>query len=363
MKKFSDNEIILLLCAGASCDAGILNSAQMINEIEKKIKDQAWHKYRSLYHYIKSAHYQRNIFLGLNPNVISFNIEDLVGLLNIIIDIAGKAIDSYIFVGSWEKDLIPFISDQQNDRLASSFKEDLIKELQSKWLSPDSWIKKSSYYLKLIDFKNSLGGFPLKVFSLNYDLCVEKNLKNENVEMGFDEQDEWNFRRYDYNDPNNDIDFYLYKIHGSIDWEQIGRDKLMKKRTGIKTDDLAIIFGLSNKLQSYDPYLFYSYEFREHCLDANLLICSGYSFKDIHINDFIKFGFKDAAQKRLIVNILGSNADEDGILKDISSKLEINEDQISVYKESASDFFNNDLNVEKFSSLFNEGTEDLPDEF
>lgn len=363
MKKFSNNEIIILLGAGASCDAGILNSAQMINEIEKKISEQDWGKYQSLYQYIKSAHYQRNIFLGLNPMAISFNIEDLVGLLNIIIEIAKKEIDSYVFVGNWEKDLVPFISAQQNNELVSSFKENLIQELQSKWLFPDGWIRKSSYYLKLIDFKNEFGGFPLKIFSLNYDLCVEQNLKNEKVEIGFDEQNEWNFRRYDYNDSNNNADFYLYKMHGSIDWEQIGRDKITKKATGIKTDDLAIIFGLSNKLQSYDPYLFYSYEFREHCLGANLLICSGYSFKDTHINDFIKFGFKDAVQKRLIVNVLETNANEDSILEDISSKLEINKKQINIYKKSALDFFNSDLKLEIFSLLFDESREDLPNGF
>jgi len=363
MKKFTNDKIIILLGAGASCDAGILNSAQMIVKIEEKIEDQSWAKYKSLYQYIKSAHYQRNIFLGSNPSSILFNIEDLIGLLNIIIDIAKKQIDSYIFVGSWEKDLAPFILDQQKNGLVSFFKEDLIKELQTTWLSPDEWIKKSSYYTKLIDFKNSLDGYPLKIFSLNYDLCVEQNLKDEKVEIGFDEQNEWNFRRYDYNDSNKDIGFYLYKIHGSIDWEQTGRDKIIKKGTGIKTDNLAIIFGLTNKLQSYDPYLFYSYEFREHCLNAELLVCSGYSFKDTHINDFIKFGFKNKPQKRLIVNILKTDNEIMNIKKEISSELEINEKQICIYIKKASEFFNDEFKLENFAVLFDEEDENLPNDF
>jgi len=363
MKQFNNDKIIILLGAGASCDTGILNSTQMINKIEEKIKDQSWNKYKSLYQYIKSTHYQRRIFLGSTPDSISFNIEDFMGLLNIIIDIAKKEIDSYIFVGNWEKDLTPFILDQQNEGLVSSFKEDLIKELQTSWLSPDGWIKKSSYYAKLIDFKNSLAGYPLKIFSLNYDLCVEQNLKNEKVEIGFDELNEWNFRRYDYNDSIKDIGFYLYKIHGSIDWEQTGRDKIIKKGTSIKTDNLAIIFGLTNKLQSYDPYLFYSYEFREHCLNAELLICSGYSFNDTHINDFIKFGFKDKPQKKLIVNILGNNNEKEAIQKDISLKLEIAEKQIYVYLKNAENFFNEDLKLENFASLFDDDEKDLPDHF
>jgi hypothetical protein len=363
MKQFLSKDIIILLGAGASCDAGILNSAQMIDEIENKIEVQQWVKYKSLYQYIKSAHYQRKIFLGSNPNIISFNIEDLLGLLNVIIDIAKNEIDTYIFVGNWEKDLVPFILYQQENGLVTSFKDDIIKELHSTWLLPDRWIKNSSYYMKLIDFKNSLDGFPLKIFSLNYDLCIEHNLKNEKVEIGFDEQDEWDFRRYDYNDSNKDAGYYLYKIHGSIDWEQVGYDKITKKGAGIKTNNLAIIFGLTNKLQSYDPYLFYSYEFREHCLNANLLICSGYSFNDTHINNFIKFGFRDAPQKRLVVNILGRNTDEDKIRKNISSKLDINEKQICIYKKNASDFFNNDLKLENFALLFDKDDQDLPKDF
>jgi hypothetical protein len=128
MRRFSNNEIIILLGAGASCDAGILNSSQMIEKIEKKIEEQSWIKYKPLYQYIKSSHYQRKIFLGSTPTSISFNIEDLISLLNIIINIAKKEIDFYVFVGSWEKDLTPFILDQQSpNRTVSSFKDDLIK--------------------------------------------------------------------------------------------------------------------------------------------------------------------------------------------------------------------------------------------
>jgi len=362
MRRFSNNEIIILLGAGASCDAGILNSSQMIEKIEKKIEEQSWIKYKPLYQYIKSSHYQRKIFLGSTPTSISFNIEDLISLLNIIIDIAKKEIDFYVFVGSWEKDLTPFILDQQStNRTVSSFKEDLIKELQTTWLAPDHWIEKSSYYMKLIDFKNSFDGYPLKIFSLNYDLCVEQNLKKEKIEIGFDEHNVWNFRRYDYADQNNDIGFYLYKIHGSINWEQIERDKIQKKETGVKTDNLAIIFGLTNKLQSYDPYLFYSYEFREHCLNAKLLICSGYSFNDTHINDFIKYGFKNEPQKRLVVNILGT--DKENIKTNISSKLEIDKRQIYVYPKTTSMFFHDDLKLENLAVLFDEEEENLPDDF
>lgn len=365
MKKFGDSELIILLGAGASCDAGILNSDQMINRIEKKLNDNDWRKYKDLYHYIKSVHYQKQIFKGVNPNNVGFNIEDLVGLLDIIVGISKSEIDTYTFVGSWEKDLQPFITKQRENNLVSDFKESIIKELRGEWLMPSDWKSKSGYYKKLIDFKNQLSGFPLKVFTLNYDLCVEQNLKDELTELGFDEFDKWSFRRYDYGDTNSEISFYLYKLHGSINWQKTKDEQLIKTEGDIKTDDLAIIFGISNKLQSYDPYLFYFYEFREHCLAANLIICSGYGFLDNHINDVIKQGLKDNPEKRIVINVFEPNKDEQRIKKDIADKLKIQESQIIIFNKKAIDFFNEDVKLDKFSSLFpeNENDNSLPKDF
>jgi hypothetical protein len=360
MKNFSIDEIIILLGAGASCDAGIFNSAQMIKQIEKNLNDGIWSKYKDLYQYIKSVYFQKRIFKGLNPNEISFNIENLVSLLDIIVGISNSDIDTYTFVGSWEKDLAPFITKQRDKNLVANFKEGLIKELRGEWLYPTDWQKKSTYYSKLIDLKKELDGFPLKIFTLNYDLCVEHNLKNEKVENGFDKNDDWEFRRYDYNNQNNEIDYFLYKLHGSVNWERTTEERLRKKEGDIKTENLAIIFGMNNKLQSYDPYLFYFYEFREHCLRAKVIVCSGYSFMDEHINDLIKYGLKDAPTKKLVINILGAKKD---LIKEITEKLKIEEKQILLIDKTAETFFNNDLKIDTFTKLFENETENLPENF
>lgn len=360
MKKFTDNEVIILLGAGASCDAGIKNSAQMISQIEKKLNENDWRKYKDLYQYIKSVHFQKQIFNGLSPNNVGFNIEDLVSLLDIIVGISKSEIDTYTFVGSWEKDLQPFITKQRDGHLVSDFKESIVKELRGEWLMPTDWKIKSSYYKKLIDLKNEFDGFPLKVFTLNYDLCVEQNLKDQKIELGFDEFDNWSFRRYDYGDTNNEISFYLYKLHGSINWQKTKEERLIKAEGDIKTDDLAIIFGISNKLQSYDPYLFYFYEFREHCLGANLIICSGYSFLDGHINDLIKHGLKDNPKKKLAVNVFEKTENQE-IKRRIADILKISEEQIILYNKQAIDFFSNDMTLQNFEILFeDENNIELP---
>ena len=365
MKNFGIDEIIILLGAGASCDAGIFNSAQMISQIERKLNDRTWDKYKDLYQYIKSVYFQKQIFRGSNPNEVGFNIENLVGLLDIIVGIAKTDIDTYTFVGSWEKDLLPFITKQREDNLVSNFKEEIIKELSGVWLSPRDWQKKSSYYSNLKTLKNDLAGFPLKIFTLNYDLCLEHNLKNEKVESGFDENDDWNFRRYDYNDPNKDTNFYLYKLHGSIDWERTNDGGLIRKVGDIKSENLAIIFGMTNKLQSYDPYFFYFYEFREHCLKAKLIVCSGYSFMDEHINDLIRHSLKDDSDKKLVINIWDEDKKENSeqFKKEITEKLKGKEEQIILFNKKAEVFFNEDLRVELFASLFKHDTEILPVDF
>lgn len=300
----------------------------------------------------------------MNPNQVNFNIENLVELLDIIIGISNRKYDFYPFVGSWEKDVQSFIDRQRSEGLVADFKEVIVKELCGDWLNPPDWKQKSAYYKKLIGLKDELAGFPLKIFTLNYDLCVEQNLKDRNLELGFDEHDNWSARRYDYGDTSSEIDFYLYKLHGSINWKKTKNEGLIKTEGDIKTDERAIIFGLANKLQSYDPYLFYFYEFREHCSSANLIISSGYGFMDDHINDAIKYGLKDCPDKKLIVNILEKNQEEEKIKEILSEKLKIANNQIVVHNKSAKEFFNDELKLEKFTALFeDQNTEELPANF
>ncbi len=111
---------------------------------------------------------------------------------------------------------------------------------------PINWIKNSDYFKKLIDLKKEYDGCPLKIFTLNYDKCIEQNLKDENLECGFDEFDKWNSNRYDYE--NTQSDYYLYKLHGSIDWKKRKEEQLIEYTGEIDAEDLAIIFGISNKL-------------------------------------------------------------------------------------------------------------------
>lgn len=364
MKKFSTDEIIILLGAGASVDSGILNSQQMILKIESRLGEAGWQRYASLYHYLKSVFYQKEIARGKVVSLINFNIENLVGLLDLIVEISKADSEFYTFVGSWEKDLQGFIKDERDNELVSDFKEVIIKELRGDWLFPTDWIKRSQYYSRLVDFKNEFDGFPLKIFSLNYDQCVEQNIPQVDLQLGFDEYNKWSARRYDYGDTNEVRAFYLYKLHGSIDWKKTTTEGLVRMGAGdIKTDELAIIFGLANKLQSYDPYLFYFYEFRSHCAAAQLIICSGYGFLDEHINEALKYGLKEYEAKKLVVNCFDEGKPDQEIAEEVAARLGISAQQVAVYNKKASSFFTDDLKLSNFEAMFTEEEGSLPPNF
>jgi hypothetical protein len=349
-KQFGRNKLIFLLGAGASCDAGMLNSTQMINEIERKL-DGEWSEYKALYNYVQSSHFHLERIKGVPTREIIFNIENLVALLDTIIKIAKKDLDVYPFVGSWEKELL-FITGNNFDQ-AQQFKNRILKKLKDEWLSPADFRTSSAYYKK---FKETGYTHPLKIFSLNYDLCVEQNVghENENLERGFNDDRIWDYRLYDLN-ADSMKDFYFYKLHGSLDWLRNTEDRLTYVDVVQRVNplEMEIIFGVQNKLQSYDPYLFYFYAFREACFDADLIVSSGYGFMDRHINDNFINAFRLDPNKRLLVNIYDTEAGADDKWKNcIADRLQIPEGHISVVNKKAVDFFSQDMHVDFFSSLF-----------
>lgn len=351
-KQFGKNKIIMLLGAGASCDAGMFNSFQMIAEIEKKL-DAEWADYKGLYNYIQSSHFHLERIKGVPAKEIIFNIENLVSLLETIIKISVKDLDVYPFVGSWEKELVAVTGN--NFTHAENFKKKILSKLKDEWLSPADFKRLSSYYKKL---KETNYTYPLKIFSLNYDMCIEENLQSDTiaVERGFSEEKLWDYRNYDL-ESEAPRDFYLYKLHGSLDWIRDEEKRLTYVDLVQRTDanQMEIIFGVQNKLQSYDPYLFYFYAFREASFEAELIIASGYGFMDKHINDNLINAFRLNPDKKLLVNIF-EQEDSDGsrAKSTIAERLQIGTDRIEVKNCPAKEFFNTYLNIEYFSSLFPE---------
>jgi len=348
-KQFGRNKIIILLGAGASCDAGIKNSFQIISEIEQKL-DQDWAKYKDLYNYVQSSHFHLERIKGIVAKEINFNIENLVALLDIIIKISRKELEVYPFVGSWEKELLSVTG--LHFEKAQEFKNEILLNLRNKWLSPFNFKTSSSYYKKL---KETGYTYPLKVFSLNYDMCIEENLQVDGIslEKGFNDDRIWDYRKFDLN-VDACSDFYLYKLHGSLDWVRDDEKRLTYVDVIQATNPLQmeIIFGVQNKLQSYDPYLFYFYSFREACFDAELIVVSGYGFMDKHINDNLINACRLDPSKMILVNIFDNGIPIEVSKKAIATRLQINESRLIIQNCPAKEFFSQKLNIDYFSSLF-----------
>ena len=141
----------------------------------------------------------------------------------------------------------------------------------------------------------------MRIFSLNYDVIFERIIGSFfNVELGFSPHDKkWKYSNFE-NDGTRDIDFYLYKLHGSIDWKKHGNDII---RCDNPTKDSEIIFGTDSKLKSIDPYLFYVFEFRKWSLDiaCKIIITIGYSFSDEYVNSLIAQALKQTENRKLLV--------------------------------------------------------------
>ena len=95
---------------------------------------------------------------------------------------------------------------------------------------PRDYIRQSSYYegfYKLADEWN----YPVRVFSLNYDLCIEKHAPRENAVMrGFDPSScTWNSGLFEPRAEEDAVKIYLYKMHGWIDWERDVADARLRE--------------------------------------------------------------------------------------------------------------------------------------
>jgi hypothetical protein len=276
-----------------------------------------------------------------------FNIESLLVTLHMVSE--NKKAHLYPFVNGYTNDLIEVAGNGfKNIRELINIIE---KELPG-WVTIDSY-KKAAYYNNFEKFQKALN-FAIRIFSLNYDLCLEENVQCK-IETGFIEDQPWDGNRFTRTEDDEETAIYLYKLHGSIDWER-KNDQLRKSaQHNIKPD---LIFGTDIKLQAIDPYLFYLYEFRKYALAAEVIIAIGYSFNDNHINDLVRQAMEYDKNKKLIsVAPITNEAFE---LKRIHERLKITDEdkRIKIENQKAKAFLSDTLSIEYVSNQLPQN--DLP---
>ena len=159
MGKLQRDEIIFLLGAGASKDAGIPITWDMIKDIEKMMEDK-WVMYKPIYDYLKAS----------NDNL---NIEDLVGLLDELLSFLDGKHPLSTFFKSW---LDFMVSVSFDNKIIREFRKAIVEKLKE-WIIPDNYYD-AAYFQKLVTFYHEYQN-PLRIFTLNYDLIIENQCQGQ----------------------------------------------------------------------------------------------------------------------------------------------------------------------------------------
>lgn len=353
------DDVLVLLGAGASVEAGVPHSAAMVEEIEKLLGAE-WKEFRELYNFVKSAILYVDGIQGTFGVNVLYNIERLVACLD---ELARREEHPlYPFVGAWNPRLVQVAGDQFGR--VPEFKARIVERLRHRWIEINDY-REANYFRGLMRFQRQLN-FALHVFTLNYDLCVERVYHAEYgsyPERGFDKARRWNPALLDET-AQTDASIFLHKLHGSIDWKASADGTLTysDSTATISAEEGRMIFGTTYKLQYVDPFLFLVYQLRRRSLEARLIVTIGYGFGDEHINGILAQALRTTKAKRLCALIwcdprLSQAAMDDKVAElrrqiERQLQLQVGADQLVVIMGGAKDFLDHRFTLESMANLF-----------
>lgn len=358
MARFKKDEVVVLLGAGASVDAKIPHTQAMVKEIANlvEVKDATnpWRPYRDLFNYLRSACHYSHGLRGLVGDKVPFNIETLVNTLDELDK--NETHPLYPFVGAWNPKLLD-VAGPGFGRVRA-FRDALVAHLRTRWIPIENYERDAGYFRGLSRFACELE-YPLRVFTLNYDLCVEKVCGFDKIQRGFDSDQKWDWRLFDETEADEGRELRLYKLHGSTDWQRLdegGPVTYVDDPERIPNENVAIIFGTTYKFQYVDPFLFLAYEFRRWTLapEVKLIVCIGYGFADEHINGILRQALKaESSPKVLSVSPYDRERPAEHENK-IALAIGAAAGQAAFENMTARDFLSTRFTVESLSSLFPE---------
>lgn len=332
--------LLFLLGAGASVDAGIPISNQMVANIEELIiNSEDWKPYKDLYFYLKSSINYSDGILGKFNEL--FNVERL---LIVITEIEKRESNiMYPFIGTWNIRLLDLAGN--NFENIKKFHK-LIRKQLNEWVGLRSY-DKANYYQSFDSLSTDIASL-IKVFTLNYDLCFENIVGREKIiELGFTKStNEWHQSNFENIEGKH---YNLYKLHGSIDW-YLSNEKLFKSQKIEAEPEL--IFGIQHKMTSVDPYFYYSSVLRSSCFEeVKIIVIIGYSYADDYVNIIFSQALNSRSELRIInvAPLFGKNEEKEKEL--ICRRLNLkNKDQLINIDKTAKDFMINIMNKEFFET-------------
>lgn len=354
-------DIIFLLGAGASAEAGIPVSAEMITLVEESLKPGPE---LGLYHHVKSAIHFSAGLKGRFGSAVPFNIETLVTTLYELE--RNEEHPLYPFIAAWSSRFVALAGPEFCN--VRNFRQRILADLK-KWMCPED-SSKADYYRGLVALQKDLN-YPLHIFSLNYDMCVEDLNNSEfHVETGFADYGSshaWDWERFvDMETGNNVVPhLVLYKLHGSINWKRSPETKelfCVKQVQSVNAEEMEVIFGREFKLEAADPYLFYAYMFRNLSLLTKLIVTLGYGFGDAHINKMLTQSLRNDPERRMLVIQRCDEINSNAKAKEIAQLLDLGDGglgQLKVQSGSAKHFLETPNLADSLGKLIPE-SKDVP---
>ena len=349
-----EDSLLFLLGAGASVDAGIKHAKDMTLDIEVKIvSHEEFKKFFELYNYLKSSIlFQRGIIGEFEEQATT--IEELLDVLSEINQKHQNKL--YPFIGGWNVHLLK-VAGEEFEKVAELEKQ--IRSQLFEWINISNY-DQSSYFRGLGDLASDLGS-AVRVFTLNYDICVERAFASSNfkIELGFNGDREWEASRFDANE-NTDVTVYLYKLHGSIDWIKDAKNGGLLTLCDNPQPGSELIFGSAPKMSSIDPYLFYVHELRKYSLNEALrfIVVVGYSFSDDYVNGLIGQAISRSEHRNVLV-VAPINEDKEVNLDTrieekrsrIAALLNVETDRIRYENMTAKEFFQKKMKLAYFDGM------------
>ena len=155
-----------------------------------------------------------------------------------------------------------------------------------------------------------------EIFTTNYDLVIEKYLRNRGQSYydGFNDG-LWDPKRYEQK-----ITFRIFKLHGAIDQYITEKSRIVKvgvldaKRTvdGERLKE-AIIYPMREKEIYKDPFFELFTRLKTCLLSEKICIVIGYSFGDVHIRNI----FFDAVKRNSKIKILLGDKNQDEVMTNL----------------------------------------------
>jgi hypothetical protein len=359
-------EIVFLLGAGATVDAGLHTATDLTDIVEQTIAA----KHPSLLpalRFIRGA-IQFGKACQSQPLTDKINIEELVMACTLLA--SREESDVYPFVSAWHERItrlqrLP--DDIQSNGTNDSFQllANYCKQGLRNWLA----IKDAALIKYLWSFRDFINeGYRLRIFSLNYDECIECALSdalgqvNKEWTTGFDEGG-WNPKLLD----SDNYEAYIYKLHGSLDWVRDPKFGICCVKWPPARDieelpddfESLLIFGTDIKLQAVDPFLTLLFRFQQLLNVSDILVVVGYSFGDTHVNAMILEALQRDPRMRCIIT---NTESLDKLLphdSDFKNLLAVEQRFIEVRCSAKKAFESNEL-LAAVKSVFKDHEKELP---